>query len=59
MVYRYIPGIHHINHGSYVICHDDDITLYKAQVVYSAYPSKWSGAGLRDYLIPRLAPERE
>ena len=30
----------YINHGSYVICHDDDITLYKAQVVYSAYPSK-------------------
>jgi len=23
-----------------VICHDDDITLYKAQVVHSAYPSK-------------------
>ena len=36
----FIPGIHRINHGSYVICHDDDITLYKAQAVYSAYPSK-------------------
>ena len=36
----YVPGRHRINHGSYVICHDDDITLYKAQVVYSAYPLK-------------------